>query len=303
MRFIVIAGVPNTLSEGFARVKEKRFKNENANIIWSPLPNGQLYSKEYVEKLYCKFARAVEEVIGNESGSGVNPLDATAIIVYLDYDNSNSKIINTTFLPDALVIPVDPPGLIFQRLPPNKKDSLTNKLIDKIKKAIKKSEQILPAIKKEVTSRDNKTPLLLPVWNFDKPSICRLLEDVCAKFINVDPFTAVRNVTRRFEAQNPRISMHDDCERYFVNPRGIVFKSPGRGRHGFARESEGERHPRNCLVRSRLRLGASFDPKFHYDCVKQRGALPSNWRSCHRQNFTIPKGRVHVNISPNDHVR
>jgi len=303
MRFIVIAGIPNTLSEGFSLVKEKRFKNKNANLIWSPLPNEQSYSKEYVEKLYCKFARAVEEAIRNESRSGVSPLNATAVVVYLDYDNSNSKIINTTFLPEALVIPVDPPGLIFQRLPPNKRNALINEFIRRIEKAIKRSEQILPAIKKEVTSRDNKTPLLLPVRNFDKPSICKLLEDVCAKFINVDSFAAVKRVTQRFETQNPRISMHDDCEEYFVNPRGIVFKSLRHARHGFARELKGERHPRSCLVRSRLRLGVSFDPKFHYDCVKQRGALPSNWHSCHHQNFTTPKGRAHVNISPNDHVR
>lgn len=303
MRFIVIAGIPNLLSEGFSRVKEKKFKNRNANIIWSPLPNGQLYSKEYIEKLYCKFLSSVKKTIINESRTGVNPLNATAIVVYLDYVNSNSKIVKTRFLPETLVVPVEPPELIFQRLSPNKKNTLINELLNKIEKTINKTEIILQAIKKEITSRDNKTPLLLPVSNFYRPYIYKLLEDVCAKFINVDSFSAVKSVTQRFETQNPRISMRDDREEYFVNPGGIVFKSPGRARHGFARESKGQRHPGSCLVRSRLRLGASFDPKFHYDCVKQRGALPSTWHSCHRQNFTTPKGRAHVNISPNDHVR
>jgi hypothetical protein len=118
-----------------------------------------------------------------------------------------------------------------------------------------------------------------------------------------DSFQAVQNAMSRFEAQNPLVRLEGEHGRHFSNPKGLVFKSSGSNRHGLARDVAGAHPTASCLIRSRLRLGASFDPRFHYDCMRPNGGVSAEWHSCHGQNVRIPLGRTHVNIGPNDHVR
>ena len=59
-----------------------------------------------------------------------------------------------------------------------------------------------------------------------------------------------------------------------------------------------------CFPRSRLRLGASFDSSFHYDCcVADSRRLPTSWRGCHQQPVSTNRSENYVNIYPNDYVR
>ena len=54
-------------------------------------------------------------------------------------------------------------------------------------------------------------------------------------------------------------------ERHYMNAEGLVFVAPRYDQfHGTA-HTEG--HPLSCYLRGRARLGSSYDPRFHYDCV------------------------------------
>ena len=304
MSLVVIAGIPDVLRTDFSRLREREIAKGKRKIIWSPLPEPKLYSREYVSRLYEKFSQAVREHVENHSESHNSPLPITAILIYIEYPNSNFRHVREAFFPETLAIPVPPPELPPFPTARNKIQSANNKLIRMLLDALKLGERALPVIKKEVTSRDNKTPILLPLYNFDEDIMSNFLDDVRNRLLNGSPYEAIKSVTRRFETRNPKIVRCGDSRTYFVNPKGLVFKSPGRrNRHGVARKEEHASHSTSCLIRSRFRLGAPFDPRFHYDCEPKRGALPRMWHSCHRQEFSTPRGRSHVNIAPNDHVR
>lgn len=88
----------------------------------------------------------------------------------------------------------------------------------------------------------------------------------------------------------------------FVGKSNLVFKSPGRGsaRHGLAPTWEDSGHELSCVIRGRLRFGASFDPRFHYDCDIPNKSI--HLPGCH-QPITVPRKRKHINIAPNDNIR
>ena len=80
----------------------------------------------------------------------------------------------------------------------------------------------------------------------------------------------------------------------------MVFRTGAR--HGLAPVWGDADHELSCVVRGRLRCGASFDPRFHYDCsgAKERVTL----ENCHKATDHLwVSGTDYVNIAPNDNVR
>ena len=104
--------------------------------------------------------------------------------------------------------------------------------------------------------------------------------------------------------RHPRRSFSHDPKKHFINPKGVVFRTPAGRPHGTLDPDFHGDHGVQCFPRSRLRLGSSFDPAFHYDCCASgRGALPASWIGCHGQIIAIAGTRRHANVYPNDYVR
>ena len=158
---------------------------------------------------------------------------------------------------------------------------------------------LLAVISEEITNRENKTCLLLPPKAFGKrfTAIRDLVVDACRhRYTSEDFRNRIANVGKSLPQK--RVGKRSS----FVGKSNLVFKSPGRGsaRHGLAPTWENSGHELSCVIRGRLRFGASFDPRFHYDCDIPNKSI--HLPGCH-QPITVPRKRKHINIAPNDNIR
>ena len=300
---VIVAGVPAFLSKEFeprlAKIKEGRRR-----FVWAPSKNYRAYEPDYVEMLYSRFVSSWREIFFSKEHNGAGPPGFEGVItIYLDHDGGNAELLCDLFEVETLTIGIPVPKILTTSpLNPNKLRDASNKIVKNLRKAIRRCEKVLPVIAKEINSNDNKTPLLLPDRNYGTKEIRELIKNVSESVREPNPYVAVRTAAKKFGNDHPRVAFDKRTRKHFINGKGVVFHSPGSDRHG-APSLSGNDHHESCLVRGRLRLGAAYDPRFHYDCVKSKGALASEWRSCHNQDFALPKGRDHVNIAPNDHVR
>ena len=107
--------------------------------------------------------------------------------------------------------------------------------------------------------------------------------------------------TRSFVESLKSLRLHRDGRHYEGSGR-LVFMSPSKSgpRHGLA-PVWGDSHEPSCVVRGRLRFGASYSPRFHYDCPLRPGSS-RRFPGCHRPR-TLPPHRRHANVAPNDGIR
>ena len=158
---------------------------------------------------------------------------------------------------------------------------------------------------KELKERSNRTPLLLPFRNFEPSTISQLLVDTQTLLrTERDTSQSIRNLANRF-AQDYLHKPQNEAPDAFLNTRNIVFKAPGKDRHGFARRT-GEDHTEKCLLTSRRRLGAPFAPAFHWDCTRlhqPQKNLETRCFECHGEAQKEVEGHPHLNIAPNDYTR
>ncbi len=300
---IVVAGIPAFLTKEFES-RLPKIEEGRRRFVWAPLKNYRSYEPDYVETLYSHFTSSWRELFYTKEHSGAVPTGFEGVItIYLDHDGGNAELVSCLFEVETLTMGIPVPGIL-KTLPltPNKLKNASNKIVKSLRKAIRKGEKALLAIAKEINSNDNRTPLLLPDRNYGTREIRELAKNVSEAIREPNPFVAVRTAANNFENRHPRVAFGKSKRKHFINKNRVIFQSPGSNRHGVS-DLSGNDHHDSCLVRGRLRLGAAYDPRFHYDCVQFKGALASNWESCHRQKFTLPKGRSHVNIAPNDHVR
>lgn len=300
---VVVAGIPAFLSREFdsrlAKIEEGRRR-----FVWVPLKNYRSYDLNYVEMLYSHFASSWRELFHTKEHNGAVPPGFEGVItIYLNHDGGNAELVLGSFEVETLTIGIPVPEILNTlRLTPNNLRNAANKIMKSLQKALRKGEVALSAITKEINSNDNKTPFLLPDRNYGTKEIRELAKKVSGAVREPDPFVAVKTAADDFGRRHPRVAFGKNNRKHFINGKGVIFQSPGSDRHGAA-SLHGNGHHESCLVRGRLRLGAIYDPRFHYDCVKSKGALSSDWQSCHGQEFVLPKRRRHVNIAPNDHVR
>jgi hypothetical protein len=178
-----------------------------------------------------------------------------------------------------------------------------NQLLNVLKVATELVKRTIPPLKKEITERDNRTPLLLPIKNFKSSCLTAELEGLQRDISHIDDkrqviARAVANIERDHPPQR------DDNDKrgfaHFVDRRNIMFCPPGKNRHAFARPTMG--HPETCLLSGRRRFGAPYDRAFHYDCSKGAGILKDVFFGCH-EGASVHEGMPHLNIAPNDFVR
>ena len=287
---IIFAGLSPKIGQNFVSRFNARY--HHVQVTSAPLLDYDAsYSKDYVARLYHRLVDSLIKKFQNE--------DNTKFEIVLMYvkkgDGSESNIIEK-FGVEMLIIPIKLETLKIATR--NQRDEVTNLLVNRAHRAFNRASRILPVISEEVTNRDNKTCLLLPIRNFgdDTSLICKAIHD---GVVNEDTAHAFRDRIRRLGQRLPR---HRVSNKWFFQGRNrIIFRSPGKARHGMAPSLADPEHEASCAVRGRFRFGAYFDPCFHYDCdIPPRRKI--SFYQCHGDNVEWTK-RSHVNIAPNDNVR
>ena len=292
---VVAAGIPPEIGDEFAT----RFNKTFSIISLLPLDRSEGYTDSYSKDLYRRFSMKLKRR-GQIDRSRLLS-DVNLVLLYLDKNDGSESTLLRKFGVEALVVSLKWPK--FAEMPlatGNQRGQAVNGLIREGRRAIGHARNLLAVVAEEITNRDNKTCLLLPCRNFGHQinEIFNCVRDAVLSGGGQDEFK--RNLGRVSRSLR---TDHAGRRRYFVGERNLVFKSPGKAgaRHGLAPVWEDPGHDSSCVIRGRLRFGASFDPKFHYDCDVSKGGN-RRFPSCHGEK-DMPRGRTHVNIAPNDNVR
>ena len=294
--FAAAAGVPPEIGDEFVAGLIKTLPI----MSWLPLKRWQSYTDSYTKVLYGRLADKLRTREPPDRRSLL--INANLLLLYLDREDGSESAIFARFGTEALVAPMRFPD--FGNMPlvtGNQKRKAANDLIREGKRAIRKARRLLSIIAEEVSNRDNRTCLLLPPKNFGNgaDAVFECVRDASLAGDEREEFMKrLRDVSRSLRTQRK------GNREYFVGQRGLVFRSPGKAgaRHGLAPDwkSPGD-HDASCVIRGRLRFGASYDPEFHYDCdIPDDGNR--NFPSCHGTKH-ISRKRAHANIAPNDNVR
>ena len=299
---VVVAGVPGIISKQFER-KIASLEEGRRQIIWLPLNDTHSYNQIYVAQLYNNFCAELHPLALNKSlRPNGNSRFQGAMTVFVKHQR-NDHLVENAFSIETLTmsIPIpDWPG--HGRYSHNDRGRAANEIATSIKRVVRRGESVLPAVSNQVNSNDNRTPFLLPERNFDPSNIRELARSVGTIALeDNDAFEEVKKLVATFEAQYPRFNVPNK-RASFKNKQNLLFQGPGSARHGFANPNA-KGHKKRCLIRGRIRFGARYDPKFHYDCVDLNDNLAMLWKSCHGQEVSLSPARKHVNIAPNDHVR
>ena len=293
---MAVAGIPPEICNAFVTEFNKTFPITSL----SPLDRSKSYTDLYSEALYEQLATKLK---GDEQSDRAHLLsDANLVLLYLHKNDGSESTLFQRFGAEALVVPLKRPNIADMSLTTgNQRGQAVNGLVRKGRRAIRHARDLLSVIAEEVTSRDNKTCLLLPRKNFGH-KINKVFD--CVR----DAALSEEEGKGKFKQKLDRVSQslpidHVDGRKYFVGQGRLVFKSPGKAgaRHGLAPTWEDPGHDSSCVIRGRMRFGVSYDPKFHYDCdIPKDGNL--TFPSCH-DTKRVPRGRTHVNIAPNDNIR
>ena len=288
------AGIPPEVEADYAQAFTKLQQAHRAYLISSlRLHPSICYTDDYAVELYERVAYSLQRR---------EPLDAMTllsdknfVLLYVNrIDGSEAKLVKK-FGVEALVTPLNTPLSANTPLKTGgQRNSVVNRLIRETRSAIRHAQTLLAVIAEEVTNRANKTCLLLPPETFGK-DFDRVVERISAAARRreepADFRKTLKGVSRSLSKREGR---------YFER-KGLVFKSPGKARHGLAPSWSDDDHNLTCVIRGRLRFGASYDPRFHYDCAMAKGAS-RRFPGCHEPE-TVPRSRSYVNVAPNDNVR
>jgi hypothetical protein len=230
-------------------------------------------------------------------------LETSFAVVYVNNATNNADVLVNMLLPNIFTIPVEwVPAWGSSQVRRDNQNILIRAFAD----ATRKVKRVLPHIHKELTERANRTPLLLPLKNFDGDEISNLLASIHAEALIADnPTMAIRAIVRDFERRFPSEldTSRKPPQTRFTNRQNIRFRAPGKDRHGSA-HPETAGHPDHCILAAFKRLGAPYDPNFHYDCTHlNQSRLSAQLHNCHRPRGWITSTKRHLNIAPNDAVR
>lgn len=295
---VVILGLPPKIASAIN--KKSNSLELNRRLILAPEDRNPVgYTDAYITNAYEKFASTLIALSEKKSGRASLPDFFEGTIVCYLPKNGDEKI-GHAFFPDTLVQGISIPTVPERNSPQNTIERFANELVDTIKKTLKQFEKARSVLHKEITSKQNSTPLLLPPKNFGYDKMFEAFSNF-DELLEKPDLDTLKGLKKAFLAKHPRKLPPDNNYPVFQSKKGVFFCPPGRDLHGLPDLST---HRPKCWIRSNLRFGARFNPKFHYDCSKDKGRLDSTLTPCcDKQVFSLPKGRGHVNISPNDHLR
>ena len=292
---VVVAGIPPEIGDEFSTKFSKNFPITSL----LPLDRSKGYTDSYSEDLYGQLVIKLKRFEQSDRYRLLG--DMNLVLLYLQKDDGSERALFQKFGSEALIVPLKQPNIADTSFATrNQRGQAVNDLIREGRRAIRHARTLLAVIAEEVTNRDNKTCLLLPRKNFG----CRIsdifecVRDAVLSGKGKDEFRKnLDGVSRSLR------TIRAGKRRHFVGEGDLVFKSPGKAgaRHGLAPVWGDPGHDSSCVIRGRMRFGASYDPKFHYDCDIPKGRDRS-FPSCHGIK-RVPRNRTHVNVAPNDNVR
>ena len=295
----VVAGVPETINENFAR--EFKYALQNKPILTSlSLHLLEPYSRPYATKLYERLASKLRHHERTTGAGGVLK-HANLIILYFDKQDKSELALFEMFGFEAFVVPFGRLGDVEKPMfTGNQKRRAVNSLVQQGRNAVRHAQELLSIISHEVTNRCNRTCLLLPPKNYGNglKMVVSSIRHAALHGQNGEDFKIrLSHVSQSL----PKAKI--DGRTYFKGRSNLVFRSPceAASRHGLAPDWTSPDHQLTCVIRGRMRFGTSFNPRFHYDCDIPR-KMNRHLPSCHGLK-RVSTRRFHVNVSPNDNIR
>lgn len=284
------AGIPEAI---FADVRNKFSQIAPGRCHFISRPHkGNSYSTSDIKYYIGRFA----EIIGSDAENRL--YHARFSLFYIDYEDQNSVDFAEAFSPHILTVKVKfslDAGASHQE-----NSKLKNELVENLKRITANAKNTLDVLKKEISEKSNKTPLLLPLQNFHSDVLMSSILNLYNQITSAsDKQGLIKNVINQIQQAHPHGTDTGKNYRYIDN-RKVNFTAPGKSLHGISRPNTG--HPDICLISANIRLGAKYPRGFHYDCTANRGNLAGEFYGCHHPR-SHKTGNPHLNISPNDHVR
>jgi hypothetical protein len=165
------------------------------------------------------------------------------------------------------------------------------------------ARKLFAALRREVKERDSRTPLLLPVRNFNSPILDELIVEVQKLRPKEKDYDLPLRALIGSKGLLPvRQVVAGRAKTYFENRNAIRFYGPSKAgpRHGLP--SYKAPHNFGCLVNAYFRLGVRYDAAFHYDCQYANRHIGGRFPNCHSEEQACSLN-THINISPNDFIR
>lgn len=290
--WVVLAGIPQEVGTEVVQ----RLQENVRGVSWLPLNREEKYTPFYAKGLYDRMCAGLRKKEGNDREGLLRGV--RLVVFYLTRGDGSNERLFEQFRVEALVMALrdDAVGnLSWARA--RERREVVNRVVRDVNQAVRDAETLLNEIVEEVGPRSARTCLLLPPKNFGNAS---------KKVFEFVKRAGLRRMTRgQFRSGLDHVaksidSTKENGRRYFVGRGGLVFRTGPK--HALAPVWGDREHQSSCVVRGRLRCGASFDPRFHYDCsdAKERVVL----RSCHDEADELSvSGTDYVNIAPNDNVR
>lgn len=287
-KFVVcIAGLATELFQHAQSISSKRFAPHGQLVLRKYPDTG--YTKQLADEYIAEAARWVREQ--NESDR------ISFVLLYVNHFGQQTSDFVQQFFPFALPIPIQPIDLSATTTK-NSVRAAYNKFIEGLVEAAVWGRRTANAVSHALKD-EHKTPVLLPVRNFQSPDFRNLLEDVYVHLSDAEDIPRlIQSRFAEFERNNRCIHKTGGGKQKCFFDGELYFIGPGKNRHGYFRHrSKG--HESNCILTAKSRLGGSFSHDFHYDCQPARG-LRSSYANCH-DAAQKPKPK-HINIAPNDYV-
>lgn len=291
--FFGFAGIPQDIRQEVER-ENKKFAL-GAEFCIDKMPNFAGYNQKNIDYFVGKFH---EKVAADKD----NLLQDTGFaIIYVVKDEASTARFLNAFFPHMLLIPVtwtlDGTGGKSQML------ASKNLLIPLLQQATAQARSALRVLGDEVKSRASTTPILLPPQNFTSKELIPSLKLLHQKLaVEDNPLLAIKDHLNNFKFNHPPQRIEGKNRDCFIDDLHVQFHPPGNDRHGFARAND--KHLPHCILAGKRRLGAPYDPLFHYDCQKGgKGNLKGAFYGCHDAHKSNREGKPHLNIAPNDNVR
>lgn len=293
MRFVIgYLGIPADVYDNIYKVRDSFAGN---NVCYKGFPLGRdegSLSRRHSVRILREFCDQVQAERPGEAE------DVAYAVIYVKRPGDDLSDFEEIFFPSTFIKSVEwVQGFGTKSIVNQSK----NELIKTLRKATEHTKSRLIALRKELSERSQRTPLLLPLRNFSSNSLVALIKGINDGLnVDQDPGVVIRGLISEFDLVHPPRRVGSRRSPCYIDDNRVEFHAPGKALHGLPRAGEG--HKVECILGGRRRLGAPYHPAFHYDCIKGQG-LKGDFFTCHSDTPSRMKGNPHLNISPNDFIR
>jgi hypothetical protein len=285
----VIAGLTTPAFDRIRRESENLLA-PGGKVVLTPNQAAVGYSQRHADDLIAhahQIAASIDEVQRFKT-----------LLLYMDFADQSTERLLDRFFPFSLPLGLEPfvsPEDTGKRVRNERLNELATRVVVGSRRLRERSRLI-----SAFTDVANLTPLLLPLRNFRSESLRAMLRTLYRQLASSpNPEELIKTEIRDFFAQCPRTHAGTEVRHCFCDGE-LYFRSPGKHRHGYFRQSPSGGHLSSCLLNARSRIGGSYDYRFHYDCEPKKGRLRTAYEDCHGA-MTVAKS-THVNIAPNDFI-